>query len=248
MAVPKYNKNNNSHITDLSDDLKEISRLQVKCKRPGNAARFRNEIKRINQEIALARNSSCSSSISSTSLPQQQHSGSTLLTLHRQSYPIDLTNFTFQQSNKFAKVFVCLEGVGKKCTAKDVSVLFTERTISMRVIGLDGKDYALNITNLLHDIVPSSSFYRIKKNVIVISAHKADVTIEWAELTTITQRMKELKDSLDRFPAREAADLAALKDPMAGHLMFMRAMQRVYQTGDPELRRKIEQGCCYSQD
>lgn len=220
-------QNSPSHnIEELSADLDELSRLKYKSERPRIVNILSGEIEKISEELKVARNSLA---LLPVRLPKR--------------YPIELTNFTFEQSAKFAKVFVFLNGVGDSCDANSVSVAFTDRAITLRVNGLNDNDYVLNIQHLLHDIVPASSFYRIKKNLVVIYALKGDETIEWDELTSITKRIKTMQENLDQFPAKEAAELSASKDPMAGQMMFMRAIQRIYQTGDASMRRKIEQGC-----
>lgn len=218
-----------SLIDQLQLDLEEYVRLDGLSKQPANKQRFANEIERIKTEILSAK-------VRNETIPTAQ-----------QRFPIELTSFSFKQSSKEVKVFVVLDGVRNGVEDDAVVTSFTERSMSLRVYGLNGKDYELDITNLLHDIVPTESYHTIKANMIVINGCKKDESAEWAELTSVTKQLKDIEDAKNQFNARSVAGLNE-NDERTKHLTFMAAMKQVYEFGSPKLRRVIARACSESED
>lgn len=218
-----------SLLDELQLDLKEYARLDEICNRPANKQRLTKEIQRIETEIlnAEVRNETTPSAT--------------------ERFPIELTSFSFKQSSKYVKVFVVLDGVRNGVTDDAVVTSFTERSMSLRVNGLHGKDYEMDITNLLHDIVPTESYHAIKANMIVINGCKKDESIEWAELTALTKQLSDIKKAKLDFDARLTVGLDG-DDPRSKHLKFMAAMKHIYETSSPKLRRVIAKACAHSED
>jgi len=64
-----------------------------------------------------------------------------------------------------------LKGVEALPTEK-VTCDFTESSLDVKVIGLDGQNYRFLKTNLEKDIVPAESSVKVKKNHVIITLHK----------------------------------------------------------------------------
>lgn len=218
-----------SLIDELQLDLEEYVRFDGMCKHPANKQRLTKEIQRIETEIQNAK-------VRNETNPTAA-----------QRFPIELTSFSFEQSSKYVKVFVVLDGVRNGVEDDAVITSFTERSISLRVYGLNGKDYELDITNLLHDIVPSESCHAVKSNMIVVTGCKKDESIEWPELTSVTKQLKDIEKAKNDFNERAAAGLDG-DDPRSKHLRFMCAMKQIYETGSPKVKRMLAQACAHSED
>lgn len=87
-------------------------------------------------------------------------------------YESEITNYAWDQSDKFVKLFVALDGV-QNASEENVRVTFTPNSILLKVADVQGKDYKFAINNLLHDIDVSTSYRKIKTNSIAIYAKKA---------------------------------------------------------------------------
>lgn len=216
-------------IDELQLDLEEYLQFDELSKLPANKQRLSKEIQRIQTEILNAK-------LRNETTPTET-----------QRFPIELTSFSFNQSSKYVKVFVVLNGVRNGVEDDAVVTSFTERSISLRVYGLNGKDYELDITNLLHDIVPNQSYHAIKANMIVINGSKKDEAVEWSELTSVTKQLMDIEKAKDDFTASMAAGLDG-DDPRSKHLTFMLAMKQIYENGSPKLKRVIAKACADSED
>lgn len=87
-------------------------------------------------------------------------------------YECEITNYAWDQSDKFVKLFIGLDGV-QNASEENVVVTFTSNSILLKVADVQGKDYKFAINNLLHDIEVSASYRKIKTNSIAIYAKKA---------------------------------------------------------------------------
>lgn len=218
-----------SLIDELQLDLEEYVRLEGICERSENKQRLANEIQRIKTEILKAK-------VRNETLPTVT-----------QQFPIELTSFSFNQSSKFVKVFVVLDGVRNAVEDDAVVTTFMERSMSLRVRGMNGKDYELDITYLLHDIVPTESFHTIKTNMIVIHGCKKDEAIEWSELTSVTKQLKDIEQAQFDLNVKATAGMDG-DDPYSNQFRLMCAMKQIYETGSPKLRRVIAHACADSAD
>uniref|UniRef100_A0A8C6SII3 Calcyclin binding protein n=1 Tax=Neogobius melanostomus TaxID=47308 RepID=A0A8C6SII3_9GOBI len=66
----------------------------------------------------------------------------------------------WDQSDKFVKIYLTLKDV-HKIPSENVQVTFTERSFSVLVKELDGKNHQMNILNLLQPINEKDSYKRI---------------------------------------------------------------------------------------
>ncbi|CEG41988.1 Calcyclin-binding protein CacyBP [Plasmopara halstedii] len=75
-----------------------------------------------------------------------------------------------------------IDGVGD-LPKENVTCDFTPSSFDLKIIGLGNKNYRLVKQHLDKEIDPAKSSYRIKKNRVTISLHKADKNNTWMSLT-----------------------------------------------------------------
>lgn len=148
----------------LAKDVAELSALASQATRQRSKDVLAIEIRRLNTELATLR-----SQLPSPTAPAPTASAATAAPTTR--YQSELTQYAFDQSDKFVKLFVTLDGV-EKSAEDNVRVVFTESTITLTVLDLHNKDYQLKINNLLHPIDVDRSHRKLKPGMVVIYAKK----------------------------------------------------------------------------
>ncbi|KAK0073063.1 hypothetical protein PV326_013830, partial [Microctonus aethiopoides] len=150
-------------------------------------------------------------------------------------YEVKLTNYCWDESDKFMKLYVTLNKV-QTLPSESINCDFTERSINLRVMGLENRNYQLPISNLCEEIDPTKSHYKVKNDMIVIFlAKKAPKT--WSHVTKIE---KTIKDSKTTKP-----DMDDHADPESS---LMNLMKKMYQDGDDNMKRTIAKAWTESQD
>ena len=86
-------------------------------------------------------------------------------------HAVKITNYAWDQSDKYVKIYLTLKGVDK-IPAEDVEVGFTDRSFSVLVKGLQGKDHQMTVLNLLCPIEPTDSFKKIKSDTALVMCKK----------------------------------------------------------------------------
>lgn len=87
-------------------------------------------------------------------------------------YEVELTQYAFDQSDKFVKLFITLDGV-EKCPEENVVTDFTDNSLLLKVKDLNNRDYRLQINNLLEPIDATKSYRKIKTGMVVVYAKKS---------------------------------------------------------------------------
>lgn len=87
-------------------------------------------------------------------------------------YESEIINYAWDQSDKFVKFFIGLDGV-QNSPEGNITVTFTPKSILLKVANVQNKDYKFEVNNLLHEIVVEQSYRKIKTNSIAIYAKKA---------------------------------------------------------------------------
>lgn len=140
-------------------------------------------------------------------------------------YEVKLNNYAWDQSDKFVKIFVTLKNV-QTVDAADVFCVFTNRSVELKVNGLDNRNYTLPIKNLLEEIDVDKSHWKVKTDNIVIFLAKKKVGTKWSYMTGYEKKANE-----PRVPKLDQND-----DPSAGLMDMMRQM---YEDGDDDMKRTI---------
>lgn len=153
----------------LSADLKELDNVILQLKREQNIdklARVRkelaDEIATVKKEVERVKNEKAKKSDADIA------SGVTT-----KRFEFELTNYAWDQSDKFVKIFLALDGV-QNAAEENVIVQFTDKSITLSVIGVENKDYKFAVNNLLHAIDVGPSYRKVKTNAIAIYAKKAE--------------------------------------------------------------------------
>ncbi|XP_069835619.1 calcyclin-binding protein [Dendropsophus ebraccatus] len=151
------------------------------------------------------------------------------------TYTVKISNYGWDQSDKFVKIYITLNGV-QNIPADNVQIQFTERSFDLLVKDLNGKNHAMTVNNLLKPISPDSSSRKIKTDTVLIMLKKRSES-KWDYLTQVEKQTKEKdKPSLDTDPDG---------DPSAG---LMNVLKKIYDEGDDEMKRTLNKAWAESRE
>ncbi|KAM9322104.1 calcyclin-binding protein [Pholidichthys leucotaenia] len=210
-------------ISQLEADLKELSCLLEKAERKRVQDLLKQEQKKMEKELSAKRHQK----------EQQAIREADRSTASKAAYTVKITSYAWDQSDKFVKIYLALKDV-HKIPAENVEVNFTERSFSVLVKDLDGKNHQMTVLNLLYAINEKDSYKKIKTDMVLIMCKK-QVTKKWDCLTAVEKQSKEKdKPSMD-----ENAD------PSEG---LMNMLKKIYDEGDDEMKRTINKAWSESQE
>lgn len=241
------------------NDLDEFLALKQIAKRPNVLKLINGEIGRLEKVLlssscknddvtscdgdSLLSNSGvseqCSSGVSSKmensvvrSSPAVFTSASNLLPL------IKLSTYAWDQSEKFVKLYVTINGV-EKVSAENVQCNFTAKSFEMNVNNVNGKNYEMIVKGLLHPISVDKSYFKIKTDTVLLMLCKEKMGEKWDCVTEQEYKMKEKKDS-DFKPGKSE------NEDLGGNIMGL--MKKMYDEGDDEMKRTIKKAWCQAQE
>lgn len=148
----------------------------------------------------------------------------------------ELTEYGWDQSDKFVKIFITLGGV-QNVDESSVVTKFTDNSMNVQVSNLLGKDYGLIINNLLEPIDVIKSYRKIKTGMIAIYLKKVNEGRHWSCLTSIHKRLKDHQDS-----EMKSSDSDNPSDALVN------IMKKMYQTGDTKTKQMIAKAWTESQE
>lgn len=209
-----------SRIDELKSDVDELSKLLSLATRPRVKDILSLEIRKLETDIIKLNDL--------TSVNKQDTFTVAKAAAEKKCYDVKLTNYAWDQSEKFVKLFVTLKNV-QTLESSQISCLFTRRSVELRVKGLEHRNYYLPINNLLMDIDENKSHWKVKTDMVVVFLSKVEPT-HWKHLTLSESQLKEShkKEISD--------DLDASSDPSQG---LMNLMKKMYNEGDDEMKRTI---------
>lgn len=158
-----------------------------------------------------------------------------LFTLSLNRFYTELHEYGWDQSDKFVKLFVTLDGV-QNIDESAVTVHFTENSLNLNVDNFNGKDYVLIINNLLHPIDIPKSYRKIKTGMIAIYLKKTLEGKHWPCLTSIEKRLKDQADS----------ELKQCSEDPSGAMVNI--MKKLYSQGDSKTKQMIAKAWTESQE
>ncbi|XP_062140620.1 calcyclin-binding protein [Drosophila sulfurigaster albostrigata] len=150
-------------------------------------------------------------------------------------YLHELTDYGWDQSAKFVKLFITLNGV-QQCQEDAVTVNYTEHSLQLHVRDLNGKDFGLSVNNLLFAIDVAKSYRKIKTDMVAIYLKKAEEGQNWDVLTSIQKRLKQKADN----------ELA--KDNANPEEALVNIMKKMYNSGDSKTKQVIAKAWTESQE
>ncbi|XP_055689035.1 calcyclin-binding protein [Lutzomyia longipalpis] len=219
-------------IEELKKDLEELGKLQDLAIRQRVKNALGLEKRRWETEL-------------STLLQNQHNSGqpaSSGVLSGPKRYVMELTNYAFDQSDAFVKIFVTLDGV-QKVPEDGVIVDFTEKSLNLTVKDLNGRDYSLVVKNLLEAIDVTKSYRKIKTDLVAIYMKKAVQGLRWDCLTSTEKKVKDIKENAVSETAEDETEDS--KDPSAG---IMNIMKKMYESGDSDTKRMIAKAWTEAQE
>lgn len=134
-------------------------------------------------------------------------------------------NYAWDQSDKFMKIYAQLPDV-QSLSADKITCDFTARSFKLHVHELKSKNHEWHVSNLMENIIPEESYYKVKTNSVLVMLKKNQAAKTWGY---VTEREKKAKDS-KKPPVDES------KDPNDS---LMDMLKQMYDDGDDEMKKNI---------
>ena len=142
-------------------------------------------------------------------------------------YEVKLNNYGWDQSSSRLTLYITLKDV-HQLPKEAVICNFTEKSLDLRVLKLDNKNYRLTINDLCEEIDAEQSNVRVKTDTVIINLFKK-VAKNWSHVTAVEKRIKELKKNM-------VPNIGDDTDPGAG---LMNVVKKMYQEGNDEMKKTI---------
>lgn len=210
-------------ISQLEADLTELGSLLEKAERNRVKDVLTQERKKVEKELSVKKQQK--EQLARRELDPSAASKAT--------FTVKITNYAWDQSDKFVKIYLTLKDV-QKIPSENVEVTFTERSFSVLVKELDGKNHQMNILNLLYPINEKESYKKIKTDMLLIMCKKQS-TQKWECLTKVEKQSKD----------KEKPKMDDNSDPSDG---LMNMLKKIYDEGDDEMKRTINKAWSESQE
>lgn len=162
----------------LKLDIEELNKLLGSATRQRSRDVITLELQKLQIELAKQYESSNASSVKPR---PSQNTGAKV-------YDVKLNNYCWDQSNKFVKLYITLNNV-QNLTKESVACNFTNRSLDLRVLNLENRNYQLPINNLCEEIIPEESYVKVKNDMIVVFLAKKSQT-NWSHVTNVEKKIK----------------------------------------------------------
>ncbi|KAJ8918031.1 hypothetical protein NQ315_011487 [Exocentrus adspersus] len=216
-------------IEELKKDIAELESLEKQVTRQRNKDILSIELRKLVSEVVKLEEQR-----SQTTLPAAASTNSLGATNKR--YEIKLNNYAWDQTSKYVKFYVTLKNV-HNLPAENIKCDFTHKSLELKVLDLDNKDYVLRINNLLKTILPEQSNWKLKTDMVIVNAAKKEVE-NWSHVTEWEKKASDAKN----LPPPDSDKQA---DPSEG---LMSLMKNMYERGDDEMKRTIAKAWTESQE
>lgn len=210
-------------ISQLEADLLELGSLLERAERKRVQEVLKQEQKKVEKELAVKRQQK----------EQQARKDAVPSAASKATYTVKITNYAWDQSEKFVKIYLTLKDV-HKIPSENVEVSFTEGSFSVLVKDLDGKNHQMTILNLLYPVDEKESYKKIKTDMVLVMCKKR-TTKKWECLTKVEKQSKE----------KEKPNIDENADPSDS---LMNMLKKIYSEGDDEMKRTINKAWSESQE
>ncbi|KAH6929406.1 hypothetical protein HPB50_027328 [Hyalomma asiaticum] len=193
-------------IDELEQDIAELRALEASAQRSRVQQILSIEVRKLETELIRERErqgAAAAASAEARNTTSQQSRNTPFTT--------KITNYAWDQSDKFVKLYITLPGV-HELPAESIKSAFGTRRLELEVSALAGRNHHLLITNLTNDIVPNSSYHKVKTDMVTVFLRKA---------------------SSDKWVPKPEMDGG---DPGSS---LMNMMKQLYDEGDDEMKRTI---------
>ncbi|XP_075156005.1 calcyclin-binding protein [Haematobia irritans] len=147
----------------------------------------------------------------------------------------ELNEYGWDQSEKFVKIFVTLDGI-QNIDESAVVVEFTENSLNLNIENFNGKDYVLVVKNLVFPIDVANSYRKIKTGMVAIYMKKKLEGKHWPCLTSIEKRLKDQADTELKQASENPNDA------------LVNIMKKMYNQGDSKTKQMIAKAWTESQE
>ncbi|CAL9688713.1 unnamed protein product [Knipowitschia caucasica] len=213
----------NEQISQLEADLTELGSLLEKAERIRVKDVLTKEMKKVEKDLSDKKQQK----------EQQARKDVNPSVPSKLAYTVKITNYAWDQSDKFVKIYITLKDV-QKIPSENVEVTFTESSFSVLVKELNGKNHQMTILNLLNPINDKDSYKKIKTDMILIMCKKQS-TQKWEYLTKVEKQTKD----------KDKPKVEDNADPSDG---LMTMLKKIYDDGDDEMKRTINKAWSESQE
>ncbi|XP_077274242.1 calcyclin-binding protein [Temnothorax americanus] len=206
-------------------DIEELNSLLEKANRQRNKDTLMLEIRKLQMAMTKLEQKDTSVKVTAPSLNAAQ-----------KCYEVKLNNYGWDQTSTTMKIYITLNNVHQ--LPKEAIVCgFTERSLDLRVFGLDNKNYHLPINNLCAEIDTEKSTFKVKTDMVVVLLAKK-IARDWSHVTLVEKRIKDAKSP-------SMPELGEDNDPSAS---LMNLMKKMYQDGDDEMKKTIAKAWTENQE
>jgi len=156
------------------------------------------------------------------------------------AYDVNVKNYSWDQSDKFVKIYITGLSKGVNELAKDAfEFVVGESSLHFKISAFQGKNIIFNIKETPYKISAESSSFKAKSDMVAILLAKAEKGVKWSHL----KKSDQIADNKPKFTPK--ADDSAAADPSA-NLMTM--MKQMYEDGDDDMKRTIAKAWTESRD
>lgn len=213
-------------LSQVKLDIEELNSLLEQARRQRTKDILMLEIRRLQTELARLLEENKNAAIKPTT---------PLLNGPQKCYEVKLNNYGWDQTLTTVKIYITLKDV-HQLPKQAIVCNFTDKSLDLRVLGLDNKNYNLPINNLCAEIDTERSSFKVKTDMIVVLLAKK-VAKDWSHITLVEKRIKDAKSSVP--------ELGEDSDPSAN---LMNLMKKMYQDGDDEMKKTIAKAWTESQE
>jgi calcyclin binding protein len=142
-------------------------------------------------------------------------------------YYKDITNYAWDQSDTYMKIYISLPGL-KGFNKDNIKSEYTDKSFRLKVENLDDKNYQCHVGFLWGKIVAADCYHKLKSDSILVMLKKAEQKKTWP---FVTEREGK-EDKKKKSKLAETKD----KDPSES---LMGLLQQMYNDGDDEMKRTI---------
>jgi len=215
-------------IEELQLDVEELNRLLQTAERTRVRSLITIEIKRCEQQIMRGSQQRQQQIVAE---PADGHVLQSVAIVAPQKYYREISNYAWDQSDKFMKIYVSLSGIeGSDAITKDnIKAEFTDKSFRLRLENVADKNYQCHVGFLWGKIIPADCYHKLKSDSVLLMLKKAEERKTWAFVTEREGKEDKKKKSKLNTDTKE-------KDPNEG---LMSLMKQMYDDGDDEMKRTI---------
>lgn len=215
-----------ANLEDRQKDAAEIKQFISTSSRPRVKEVLQRELLSVEQEISLLVHQKSSHTAEEQKTEATSEAAGAESKPQKPSlYTKPITQYGWDQSDKFVKIYITLPGV-EALPKEKITSTFTSHSVDVVFHELDGKNHQFKIVRLCHNIVPDESYVKVKSRNVVVMMKKEKLKENWEDVLHKQQSKPSMKSGLD-----DKSD-----DPQAA---IMDMMKKMYDEGDDEMKRTI---------